>query len=1152
MIEFPRGTLKDGETVITLMEKADRSTFLHESGHFFLEVFQEIAASGGAPRDIQTDMAAIHDFLGSQPGEGFTVSQQEKWARAFETYLMEGKAPSSRLAVYQPLFANPASDPLKSYDARAAWVPQGVLTDADPDIGALIGAYVYASDVYSDPRSAAPVISNATAEVNGSSGYNVSVDTNKAGGRLGMVLTTEATQPSAQQILAGVNHVDAPAAMEGGVWIDGAGTVAFSGSGLPQDVTFFAHFAWLDTTGTFSNVATSSRFTTGATGADLTVYNAPISGTAPTLVLDADSGLYAAGATLEEASPNNLLTTGQLELHSFLTPAAIAEMGGDETWILEYTPSADDAGSVAYILQAVDSVIGAQNRIDVFSDTDDLIDFQLRIANGPLLNRINNPGVVIGERNRIALRIGINAGGISINGQDAVSDASVAEVADYDTFAFGRSISSLSAAGLQAFHKFIRYPGALSDAELAALSYITAPIATDKNLSYINADGWRGLYSNIPAQFDPTGDPKYAVVTRQGFDSVASATTVDDQLLITQRTRTPGEATLTSDGIALQDYVYSTDTIAGVTNNSLRIAPKPIAQWLNRDRERAESSTYTVRLFVAHMHARNGLPVAGVRFVANDGANTVQSDITTLSNIAYSASGFTVPHYATDIDLSTLNEGAVTIDAIVYPWVGTPFQISVDANTYPSPNLTTLRVWNDRAGSYSKLFAYVDAVSGSNGTGVTSTNASTAQAAPYATIKGAIDDLTAANPEPGLSGCIVRLEAGTHGGYGGNVNHAFNGDIPLIIEAANPANRSTTILRPPGGTENDFRPGFVMRDITIDYDTNNRLWDGNATFDVAFERVVFTGNGAPSVIANVPGRVEFHDCQSTADIAYSPFNFLNTGYAHKIIGCDFSFASNKDLKAFSVIGSRLKNAAMSEVLLVSSQVKPVGRVLAYNHCSIEDGFLVFAFSGELPSTERGIAIVGNVFERFGGTFGSGTLSSLGLGSSATGTVENAVIQHNTFVGSKNNWAYQDLSTVDTTREISLRNNIFHELNHKGDGNGDNSLSGNWPTRFGVGAHYNTLPTGDSDQNVEAWNSFTYELLPPTVEWGTNEAPIETDFANPKYAGETDPSGNGDYTPGQTNALVRIPAEELCYPTDMLGRIMPTDDTAVVGALQEAS
>ncbi|MEM8838926.1 MAG: hypothetical protein AAGE89_12590 [Pseudomonadota bacterium] len=98
MIEFPRGNLKDGETVITLMERADRSTFLHESGHFFLEVFQDIAGSGGAPTDIQADMAAIHDFLGSRPGEGFTVAQQEKWARSFETYLMEGKAPSSRLA----------------------------------------------------------------------------------------------------------------------------------------------------------------------------------------------------------------------------------------------------------------------------------------------------------------------------------------------------------------------------------------------------------------------------------------------------------------------------------------------------------------------------------------------------------------------------------------------------------------------------------------------------------------------------------------------------------------------------------------------------------------------------------------------------------------------------------------------------------------------------------------------------------------------------------------------------------------------------------------------------------------------------------------------------------------------------------------------
>ena len=44
--------------VITLGETADLSTFLHESGHFFLEVLADLASQPDAPAGIQADMAA--------------------------------------------------------------------------------------------------------------------------------------------------------------------------------------------------------------------------------------------------------------------------------------------------------------------------------------------------------------------------------------------------------------------------------------------------------------------------------------------------------------------------------------------------------------------------------------------------------------------------------------------------------------------------------------------------------------------------------------------------------------------------------------------------------------------------------------------------------------------------------------------------------------------------------------------------------------------------------------------------------------------------------------------------------------------------------------------------------------------------------------
>ncbi len=98
LIILPRGGLTEGQTVINLFESADLSTFLHESGHFFLEAFTALATSDGAPQAMLDDLSVIHKFLEVEDGAALTRDQHETWARGFEAYLMEGKAPSLGLA----------------------------------------------------------------------------------------------------------------------------------------------------------------------------------------------------------------------------------------------------------------------------------------------------------------------------------------------------------------------------------------------------------------------------------------------------------------------------------------------------------------------------------------------------------------------------------------------------------------------------------------------------------------------------------------------------------------------------------------------------------------------------------------------------------------------------------------------------------------------------------------------------------------------------------------------------------------------------------------------------------------------------------------------------------------------------------------------
>lgn len=95
-IQFPAtGGVLDGRTVINLFESANLSTLLHESGHLFLETMRALSTIEGADPTLTDDLRAVEAWLGiKEPGATPTTEQHEKFARGFEAYLLEGKAPS--------------------------------------------------------------------------------------------------------------------------------------------------------------------------------------------------------------------------------------------------------------------------------------------------------------------------------------------------------------------------------------------------------------------------------------------------------------------------------------------------------------------------------------------------------------------------------------------------------------------------------------------------------------------------------------------------------------------------------------------------------------------------------------------------------------------------------------------------------------------------------------------------------------------------------------------------------------------------------------------------------------------------------------------------------------------------------------------------
>lgn len=89
---------------IVLTEKADVSTPLHELAHTYLEMLSDIARRDDTPAQIKQDYQTALKYLGAAEGSSISTEQKENWARSFESYLLEGRAPSLKLAeVFQRL-----------------------------------------------------------------------------------------------------------------------------------------------------------------------------------------------------------------------------------------------------------------------------------------------------------------------------------------------------------------------------------------------------------------------------------------------------------------------------------------------------------------------------------------------------------------------------------------------------------------------------------------------------------------------------------------------------------------------------------------------------------------------------------------------------------------------------------------------------------------------------------------------------------------------------------------------------------------------------------------------------------------------------------------------------------------------------------------
>ncbi len=107
-VEKKKGSITFGSDAVSikLLEQADKSTFIHEVGHLWLNELIDDATTEGTPQQLKDDLDTLLKWLRvdvtSASGRdaikaAIQTQQHEQFARGFEAYAMEGRAPSFSL-----------------------------------------------------------------------------------------------------------------------------------------------------------------------------------------------------------------------------------------------------------------------------------------------------------------------------------------------------------------------------------------------------------------------------------------------------------------------------------------------------------------------------------------------------------------------------------------------------------------------------------------------------------------------------------------------------------------------------------------------------------------------------------------------------------------------------------------------------------------------------------------------------------------------------------------------------------------------------------------------------------------------------------------------------------------------------------------------
>lgn len=696
--------------------------------------------------------------------------------------------------------------------------------------------------------------------------------------------------------------------------------------------------------------------------------------------------------------------------------------------------------------------------------------------------------------------------------------------------------------------------GGAAPAIPAPFSRVNGPTDAPGGVGGSNYEGWSVYSASAIAN-----DYEYTV-SRQGYNASAGTTTYLDTYYVTRQLRQvyPNVGVPQADYFANSDNIYSTDTPSGtVTNNSTFTSPKPVANWVTPDRRLCGNAlggtVVPVEVVAFHRDARSGREVACVEFHITDGTTTIDVVVSSTSVSAYPGDLNAVIVYALpETDITSLNAGRITVNAEVYPWIGAAASIA-DSSASSVAREFSPRYFEKNV----TKFAAPDIMYVNGTTGNDSTCQVNDSGLPALTVVGAINRMRTGSTGAPWNTATTQIVIDADGTYsiGAAASGTSTGQVGGLVITRNTATttRAGVILQ--GGAVTFFptlsapatppRAAIIFRDVTINRAGGTAFLMRNQDGDFQFDQVSYDNSSRSSNLISSTSTNQTLSLYGVAitNAGTSAFGAVTQAKQRCWRGVSVT-TPGTGVEAWLQVGC-VFTANNSSLVTANGQTQD-GTILAFNrYMSISNT----TFCSINTTITNGAAFVQNVWEYISATGGNSLSVS---NDSLTNNTSGVIIHNNTFAGffsnGRSNLLYDDGATARTNKLMSVRGNLFSQINTKGDEFAtDGTRIGNWAFLWGVGCFDNWSQYIDAN-NGGLGTSFAQE-------YGGRGSSIGTSNTTPQMAtsrftsyqaatsGPTVGAGGGTYTVS-ASAEVKGLVDVAVLSHDLAGTARPTTaDTA---------